>query len=387
MTQYTELHYELATDKQREYLEAIEKHGSIRKAAKALGISSHATIVKSLSGLRKRAAKRGHSPEHDMTVTVPDGYAVKGTSTLYKDGKAALQWVKTSIDHQRQFEIMQQCIADLCAEVVPAKAKPSTLNYSDECIAVYPLGDPHIGMLSWGEETGQDWDLDIAESAYAAVFDRLIKAAPSCREAAIINLGDFYHYDNMEGVTSRSGHSLDVDSRYARMVRIGMRIMRRMIENALDHHDTVRVINVVGNHDDTSALFMSVALANIYENEPRVIIDDNPTPVHYIHFGKNMVATHHGHTIKMRDLPSIMACDQPEMWGASTFRYGYTGHIHHDSAIELPGCKVESFRTLAAKDAYAAWSRYRSGQDSKCIVLHKDYGEVERHTVNISTVL
>lgn len=382
----TDILRELATPRQLEYMDAISEHGGIRAAAKALNVN-HSTISKSMASLKRLAAKRGHSPDHDMVHQVPDGYAVKGTSTLYKDGQPALQWVKTSIDRERQYEIMQQCIADLCEDIKPLKPrKTKGKGYSDDCMAVYPLGDPHIGMLSWGEETGQDWDLEIAEAAYSGVWDRLIKVAPQCRECAIVNLGDYFHYDNMEGVTSRSGHSLDVDSRYAKMVRVGVRIMRNMIERALEHHDRVRVVNAIGNHDDTGAIFMNVALANIYDKEPRVAIDDSATPVHYLQFGKCMAAIHHGHTVKMKDLPQIMACDEPKMWGDSAHRYGYTGHIHHDSAIELPGCKVESFRTLAAKDAYAAWSRYRSGQDSKCIVLHREHGEIERHTVNISMI-
>lgn len=81
-----------------------------------------------------------------------------------------------------------------------------------------------------------------------------------------------------------------------------------------------------------------------------------------------------------------MATDRAKDWGETEFRYLHTGHIHHDTMKEYPGVKVESFRTLAAKDAYATWNGYRSGQDSKAIVYHRDFGEVERHTVNIAMV-
>ena len=50
---------------------------------------------------------------------------------------------------------------------------------------------------------------------------------------------------------------------------------------------------------------------------------------------------------------------------------------------EFNGMKVESFRTLSARDAYAASHGYRSGRDMKCLVFHKDFGEVERHTVSV----
>ena len=81
-----------------------------------------------------------------------------------------------------------------------------------------------------------------------------------------------------------------------------------------------------------------------------------------------------------------MATDRAKDWGETEYRYWATGHIHHDTLKEYPGVKVESFRTIAAKDAYATWNGYRSGQDSKAIVYHKDFGEVERHTVNLRMV-
>lgn len=358
----------------------IDNGFSIHATAKHFSVSRSAAR-KAIRAMVSKATKHGYSPEHDMVKQAPDGYTVKGTSTLYKDGEQVLQWVKTTQDHERMAELMHEAIQAMCEDVprVLPVAQPASVNH--DLMAVYPLGDPHIGMLAWEDETGQDWDLAIAEDKFLTVFAQLVRSAPPCDQAVIVNLGDYFHYDNMEGVTSRSGHSLDVDSRYAKMVRVGVRIMRTMIEYALDHHNVVRVINATGNHDDTSAIFLSVALSNIYENEPRVVIDDSPTPYHYVRFGACMFGVHHGHATKMANLPAVMACDMASDWGQTVFRYWYTGHIHHDSMKEFPGCKVESFRTLAAKDAYAAWAGYRAGQDSKCIVLHRDYGEVQRHTV------
>lgn len=385
---YTEVHKAYATARMLEYIEAVEKHGSNNKAAKALGVGRR-TIDISLKRLVDRVARQGYSPDHDMTHTTPDGFHIKGVSTNYgPDGQIKQQWVKTNIDRERQNELIQEAIHELSRDLPklkPIKALKSKA-YSKDIMAVYPLGDPHIGMLSWGEETGQDWDLDLAERAFGGVFDRLIKTSPQCEQCTIVNLGDYFHYDNMDGVTSRSGHSLDVDSRFGRMVKVGVRIMRRMITAALEHHKTVHVINATGNHDDTSSIFLNIALANIYENESRVTIDDKSTPIHYVQFGKTAFGVHHGHSIKMQALPAVMAADEPKMWGDTEYRYFYTGHIHHDSMKEYPGCKVESFRTLAAKDAYAAWGGYRSLQDSKCIVLHREYGEVERHTVNLNMI-
>ena len=55
--------------------------------------------------------------------------------------------------------------------------------------------------------------------------------------------------------------------------------------------------------------------------------------------------------------------------------------MHHQSVKEYPTCTIETFRTLAAKDAWHHSSGYRSGKDIKCITYHKDYGEVGRISV------
>ena len=373
------------SERQKEIGRLMDEGLSSRKIAKQINADS-GTVRDAMRLLRDRAGKKDRSEHIGKT---PEGFGISRTTSLYdSDGNVKLQWVQQKQDSDKQLELMRAAIAAL-SEDLPKLRKtktPAQSQFDDELMAVYPLGDPHIGVLTWAEETGQDWDLKIAEEKFCNAFHRLVKTAPQCNQAVIVNLGDYFHADNMEGVTSRSGHSLDMDGRFAKMIRVGFKIMRQMIDSALAHHATVKVINATGNHDDTSSLFLSVALANMYENEPRVIIDDSPTPFHYVEWGKCMFGVHHGHSCKPAMLPGVMAADQAEMWGRTKYRYWYTGHIHHDTKKEFAGVTQESFRTLAAKDAYATWGGYRSGQDSKCIVLHKEFGEVERHTVNLAMI-
>lgn len=335
---------------------------------------------KRLKGL---AVRRGWSPKHDMTHTVPDGYHVKGTSTLYDDaGQPKLQWVKSSIDHERQRELMLSAIEAMAGDLPRVAHRPAPGDTRRELMACYPIGDLHCGMLSWPAETGEDWNLELTERIQCGAMAELVARAPACHHATIVNLGDWLHADNMEGVTSRSGHSLDLDGRYAKMISVGVKVMRQCIESALEKHAEVRVLNIVGNHDDTGALFLAVCLSHVYEDEPRVYVDTSPEPAMYFRHGKTFVGCHHGHSIKPDRLPGVMATDRPQDWGETEHRYWWVGHVHHQSVRDYAGVTVESFRTLAAKDAYATWGGYRSPRDMKCIVLHDEHGEVARHTVN-----
>jgi UDP-2,3-diacylglucosamine pyrophosphatase LpxH len=376
---------EYATEKEKEKLQAIISTGSLRKAADFLGINERGVTI-ALSRVKAKAAKQGYSPEHDMIKTVPEGFKLRGTSTLYgKDGNQKLQWVKTSIDAEKQYQLMLEAVEALTEDLPKIKPTESPI-CNDDLMAIYPIGDAHIGAMSWHEESGDDWDLKIAEQKLCGVFSRCVKSAPNCKQATIINLGDWFHRDNQAGITERSHNSLDCDGRYAKMIRVGIKIMRTMITECLARHESVRVINVIGNHDDTGALFLSAALANIYENEPRITIDTSPSVFNYVEFGKVLIGAHHGHTCKADKLAGVMAANMPEAWGRTKHRIWLTGHIHHDSTKEYPGVSVESFCTIADKDAYASAGGWRSRRNTKCIIMHREFGEIERHTIDIGNV-
>jgi hypothetical protein len=361
-----------------ELIEALRVHGNQDKAAKALGLNRR-TLQRRLPAL----ARKGWSPKHDMTRTVPDGFHVKGTSTLYDEqGKPRLQWVKSSIDHERQMELLREAIAAMVEGLPKLPRRRAQGKYLSHLVAGYPIGDAHIGMLAWGEETGEDWDLAIAERTQCAAMAALVDAAPPAERALIVNLGDWLHYDSMVAMTPRSGHMLDADGRYAKMVRVAIKVIRQCIESALERHKTVHIINAPGNHDETGALWLSAALSHIYEREPRVTVETTPSLFAYYRHGKVLVGVHHGHTCKPEKLPGVMAADRSKDWGETEFRYWWGGHVHHESRREFPGVMFESFNTLAAKDAYAANGGWRSGRNMKCIVLHDQFGEVARHTVN-----
>jgi len=169
----------------------------------------------------------------------------------------------------------------------------------------------------------------------------------------------------------------------AEVIAVGVAAMRQCIESALTRHKVVEVVNAIGNHDETLSLALSIMLANIYENEPRVVVHDQPTWRHYIKHGKTMIGVVHGDKTKDRDLPGIMATERPEWWGQTTSRYCYRGHQHHDAKDEFNGCTVEQFRTLAPGDSYSVSHGWLSGQDMKLIVHHAVYGEVARSTCSV----
>lgn len=323
-----------------------------------------------------------------MKNPVPEGYHVAGVSTLYdlEKGTARHQWVKSRIDADHKFMMLRDAALEIADEMPRAEPFPAQKDRDGDLLCVYPMGDPHLGMYAWHCETGADFNLEIAERNLVTAVDHLVSVAPPAKQALVINLGDFFHADNSSNRTTRSNNVLDVDTRYPKVLATGIRVMKRIIDRALEKHETVRVICEIGNHDDHSAFWLALLLNSHYERCDRVTIDTSPAKFHWYRFGKVLIGTTHGNDIKPQALQGVMATDRAKDWGETNYRYWYCGHVHHESVKDYRGCTVETFRTLAAPDAYHARSGYRSERDMRVDVIHKEWGKKDRHIVGIRQI-
>ena len=78
-----------------------------------------------------------------------------------------------------------------------------------------------------------------------------------------------------------------------------------------------------------------------------------------------------------------MAVTQREDWGETDYHWFLFGHIHHETVKEIGDVRVESFQSLAARDAWTASHGYCSGNSLTSVTLHEDDGEIGRHRVNL----
>jgi hypothetical protein len=421
---------QFATDAEWAQLTAVEEHGSRRAAAKALGIASENTIRRTEKRVERRAAQQGYMPSLGWNRPIPAGMRSRGPSirvgedgkpmagswdkigiagrdpeeavqmpepfvikqmanNIDEQGNIRQQWVTMKPDAEAMKKCFEQWIDKLSVKVHRVKPTKAPKNTSADFLPVIPVGDHHTGMHAWEKETGQNYDLKEAKHRLISGTSHLVGLAPRAKQSLLIFLGDFLHYDGHKPVTPTSGHQVDADSRAAKMIDVGVALMMSTIDLALERHDSVHVIVEIGNHDLSNSIFLAAAMKQIYRNEPRVTIDTSPRHFHYYRFGKTLIGTHHGHGHKAKpaDLPMIMAADRPEDWGATIYRYWLTGHVHHSHGVmfrnkDYVGCSVESMRVLAPADAFADQNGYRSWQDMKQLIIHAEYGEIARHTVN-----
>ena len=370
------------SDTQRNVLQAVIDSGSYRKAAGSLGVNIR-NVERAMARIKQNAALHGLSPEHDMTHTVPDGFKVKGVSTYYnKDGKPSGQWVKSSADEQRRMEIMQEMIEALKEDLPRYGPIYNASQNSADLINVYVITDFHLGMKSWHEESGHDWDMEIAENLLVNWFRKAVSLSPDSHTAILANIGDFMHWDGMEAVTPQHKHILDADTRFQKLIRVAIRVIRSVITMLLEKHNKVHVLMADANHDPASSAWMRELLASVYKDEPRITVDTSADTYYCYEHGETALYFHHGHKRGVADVDRVFAGKYRQVFGRTKYAYAHLGHLHSNEVKESQLMIVERHRTLSAPDAYASKGGWISGRDAKVITYHKRFGEVSRLTIN-----
>jgi len=379
------------SERQTEILESLIVCGSLKKAAKEIGVHTQ-QISRAIKRIERNAYYQNFSndPDHAMTHPIADTQYLKGNTTLYKNGKVLLQWVKTNAKMQDMLEGLREFAEGLGEANVGGFQRVKAPTQTDAALlTVYPLADVHIGLLSWAAETREDWDSKIASDAVNVAASILTEKAPPSKHCIIANLGDFFHFDNNQGTTTK-GTILDVDSRWSNVIQIGVETILRFVRFALEKHDTVKIINSVGNHDNQSALMLPFILKPYFMKEPRVTIDTAPRTHHYHIFGANLLGFHHGDRCSPQRLCGCVTRDQllhPDVDTSKVeFIYWLTGHRHTEAKEYDGGILVESFRTLVAKDAFSAGKGYRSMRDTQAVTYHREFGECDRQRCSFKLI-
>jgi hypothetical protein len=375
---------QFATESQAKYLKAVNEHKSKRAAARALGVN-YSVVHDAIKFLEKKAAIYGFSPKHDLTHPVAPGQRLRGASLLYKKGEPEplLTWVKSTADDEQREAIMRAAVDALSEEIQRVAPMPAPTTASrDELCNCYVVTDFHLSAMAWHEETGADWDIKIAEKLLVDWFAQAIAQSPNAGTAVFAQLSDLLHADGLEPLTPASKHVLDVDTRFQKVVRTVIRVLRQIIDMLLAKHPRVHVVMADANHDPVSQIWLREWLTVLYENESRITVDRSPSPYNAFEFGKTALFFHHGHKRKVSNVSEVFAAQFREMFGRTKYAYAHLGHLHHIDVKENNLMIVEQHRTLAAPDAYAARAGFLSGRDAKCITYHAEHGEVSRITVS-----
>lgn len=369
-----------------ETLRLYSEYGSVKEAARIAGINRH-TFQTRLCTARDKFGD-GATLAENLKNLVATGYEIPAYSHLTKTIHGEPIWVKArkaELDYWRAVKEVIETREPKAIDIPPPRV--NSLD-GEDIVPWLNIGDAHIGMLAHEGESLANFDLKIAKrEILQAAFD-LIDLAPDCDTLVINELGDGTHYENMRAETERSGHKLDADGRFYRMIDCYLDIMEAIVEKALHKARSVHLIINQGNHSETNDYWAAIHFRRMYERlgERRVKVLSNTNPFIGYRMGKTFVLVHHGHKAKPETLRQVMSTDYAIDWGEAEFRYIDGGHIHHFSAKELGGAQWESFNNLAPVDKHAHDGGWRSKQAMTLLLRSRNYGEIGRYKMPIEKV-
>ena len=376
------------TERQREVITLHEEGLGYQRIADRLGTITKWGVRDIVKNVKGKAAMRGHSPENDYLHTVPEGFVLRGVSTLYNDeGKPVSQWVKSASDKEAQFQMMIERIELACEGIKPWKPVKTPKVVEDDLLSLLVITDFHLGSYCWGQETSEDYDTNMARDLFLSSVKEMIDSTPKSKIGMLCNLGDFLHWDGLEQLTPSGKNLLEGDSRYSRIVDIAMTVMDEAVRMMLKKYEKVVFVCAEGNHDIAGSIWLRKFIRKLYANEPRLEVIDNDFPYYAYRHGETMLCFHHGHKAKMGSLPKVFASEPRfrEDWGRSKIAYIHSGHYHHERLLEDAGAITEQHPTLASRDSYATRLGLMSQRGAKVITYDAADGEVARITVRPKT--
>jgi len=158
------------------------------------------------------------------------------------------------------------------------------------------------------------------------------------------------------------------------LVRVALRVLRRIIRMLLEKHEHVHIIMAEGNHDLASSAWLREVMTLLYEDEPRVTVDNSSSPYYAFEWGFTSIFMHHGHKKKMAALSKALTGLFRDIFGRTKFSYIHTGHLHHEASKEDELMLVKQHQSLAPKGSHDVRGAYHSGRGASVFTYHKKFG-------------
>ena len=248
-------------------------------------------------------------------------------------------------------------------------------------LLVMSLVDQHFGKLAHGEETGEDYDLVIAEELYVGAAKRtMYKASHYPIERVVLPVGnDLFHFDTGRGRTGNDTQ-MDFDSRPTKVFVAGCMATVKAIDHIVHSGANVDIMYIPGNHDPTWSHHLCVFLHGWYRNDERVSVDFSACPDKMIQFGTNLIYLTHGDVSQknMAKIPLYVAMTHPQEWAAATTREIHMGHFHHEREMAFIPTAEETgvvMRILPSLCATDQWHFVKGFKGNRRLTLSFLYGK------------
>lgn len=396
----------------QEIFDAFFIYGNYSATAKNLGIDPR-TVRNHVN--RYHEENSVVSTEAHRTGIPLDRVSHYWLKTKNEVGDDVSVFVKNHFDALEYDELRERLVKDMIAyspKVSKIPRDPNTyvgdFTHKKKSLLVIDPADVHIGKRSVTDETGNEYNMDIAVSRAVHGSKRLmIQAEPFGIDHIVIVVGnDVVHIDN-DRRTTTAGTPQDTDGQWWEMFENARRMYIQIVEAAKEYAD-VTLVYVPSNHDKIMGFGIMDSLYSWYHNDENVIVSNYGKSVRhrkYIKYGKNLIGLTHGDGAKNRDLTSLMQFEAKEDWGSCDFAYWYVHHLHHKYRIvngiqvekdyngvtvigpegtninrQKDSAEVECIRSPSGADAWSSKKGFGNMAAIEGFIHHYDLGQVARLT-------
>ena len=297
-------------------------------------------------------------------------------------------WLKRKVIEIRARDAISRMIED-ARQFAPVYPEIQYQKSSDDLLYEIGFPDLHFGRLTWNEESGEDYDVKIAEKAARESVGQLLAYVKGVRIGRILlPLGNDFFNVNGSQETTFMGTKQNEDTRWQKTFVLA----RRLLVELVDSCSTIAPVDVLivpGNHDKERMFYMGDALECWFHNNPNVKVNNQAARRKYYSFGANLIGFTHGSDEKLSQLPSIMAYESPELWGGSIHREWHLGDKHHKADLihktrEENGVVIRILRSLAALDEWTYTKGYIGAERAaEGFLWHPRQGVVAQYTAGI----
>lgn len=308
----------------------------------------------------KIKTSEGYRKDRSVEWDVEDGKTKHGK--VRDSGKlliAPMYHIQITLVRKTEEVRMKSAIADFIVDAKRHAPKYPILKYKRNSGLVYEVDMPdiHFGKLTWGDESGEDYDIKIARRIVLSTLEKLLSYAGHFGvNNILLPMGnDFFNVDNLENATTH-GTPQQEDTRWKKTFSEGRRLAVDMIDMCLGVAP-VNVMIIPGNHDEQRTFFLGEVLDAQYSKARHVMVDNGAKKRKYKHFGKILLGFTHGYYEKIQKLPLIMPIEAPEEWSKSTVREWHLGDKHHKKDLlhrteDMDGVTIRLLRSLSATDVW-----------------------------------
>lgn len=290
---------------------------------------------------------------------IPEGFKIKKAWGAPGNMQMSLEKIGGDLEEDREDKIIETL-----KNYSPKIPKITDINQDANTCLVLSIPDLHFskGPIE-----------DTTKNFFSAISDLLRRTDTRSLEKIIFPIGnDLINSDGHTRATTKGTaqfDSADWDVTFDAALKV-------MVDSIswLATICPVEVINVRGNHANTTEFYLARAIEGYMHNNENVTINNAIESRKYSKYGVTGFMFEHGE-LKSNEYPLLFATEKPKLWADTKYREAFLGHLHQQRTTEIKGFLNRILPSLCPADSWHKNKGYVGNiRSAQALVYDKERG-------------